>query len=100
MKGSQIIGKKVIDVNAYEIGKISDVDLDFENATITKVYISSNELSIKKHNYGIAPEAIKKIGDYVLINIGKDEIIKEEKVKEIPDVEIVNPEDLEDESSN
>ncbi|RAP51249.1 MAG: hypothetical protein BZ133_03530 [Methanosphaera sp. SHI613] len=100
MKGTEIIGKKVIDVNAYEIGKISDVELDFENSKITKVYFSSNELSLTKHISEVCPENIKKIGDYVLLDLAKKEIIKEKEVKEIPDVEIVDPKDLEDDSSN
>lgn len=100
MKCSQIIGKKVLDVNAYEIGKIGDIDLDVKDAKITKVYLSSTEISLKKHVYEICPENIKEVGDYVLLNIAKKEIIKEKKeAKEVPDVEIVDPKEL-DESSD
>ncbi|MBR3214018.1 MAG: PRC-barrel domain-containing protein, partial [Methanosphaera sp.] len=59
MKCTEIIGKKVLDVNAYEIGKINDIELDFENSKITGVYLSSNELTLKKHLYEIRPEDIK-----------------------------------------
>ncbi|AWX32533.1 PRC-barrel domain-containing protein [Methanosphaera sp. BMS] len=97
MKCTEIIGKKVLDVNAYEIGKINDIELDFENSKITGVYLSSNELTLKKHLYEICPEDIKVVGDYVLLNVAQKEVIKEEEPKKILDVEIVNPEELEDE---
>jgi len=35
-----------------------------------------------------------------LLNVEKKEIIKEKTSKDVPDVEIVNPKELEDESSN
>lgn len=97
MKCTEIIGKKVLDVNAYEIGKINDIELDFENSKITGVYLSSNELTLKKHIYEICPEDIKVVGDYVLLNVAQKEVIKEEEPKKVLDVEIVNPEELEDE---
>ena len=97
MKCTEIIGKKVLDVNAYEIGKINDIELDFENSKITGVYLSSNELTLKKHLYEICPEDIKVVGDYVLLNVAQKEVIKEEEPKKVLDVEIVNPEELEDE---
>ncbi len=97
MKCTEIIGKKVLDVNAYEIGKINDIELDFENSKITGVYLSSNELTLKKHLYEIRPEDIKVVGDYVLLNVAQKEVIKEEEPKKVLDVEIVNPEELEDE---
>jgi hypothetical protein len=34
------------------------------------------------------------------LDLAKKEIIKEKEVKEIPDVEIVDPKDLEDDSTN
>ena len=75
MKCTKIIGKKVLDVNACEIGKISDIELDIEDSKITKVNLSTGELSLRKHSYDICPENIKTIGDYVLLNISKKEII-------------------------
>ena len=49
--------------------------------------------------YEISPENIAQIGDYMLLNISKSELStdnKDEKKKEVLDVEIVNPEDLEE----
>lgn len=97
MKCTQIIGKKVLDVNAYEIGKVNDIELDVENSKITSVYLSNNEITLKKHLYEICPENIKVVGDYVLLNVDKKEVIKEQEPKEVLDVEIVNPEELDDE---
>ncbi|MBO7719089.1 MAG: PRC-barrel domain-containing protein [Methanosphaera sp.] len=97
MKSTQIIGKKVLDVNAHEIGKINDIELDVENSKIVSVYLSGNEITLKKRLYEICPENIRTVGDYVLLNVDKKEIIKEQEPQEVLDAEIVNPEELEDE---
>lgn len=100
MKVTNIIGKKVLDSSAYEVGKISDIDIDIKNNSIEKIYISSNELSLRKVNSEITQDMVHEIGDYVLLNIEKKEIIKEKSSKNVPDVEIVDPKELEDKSSN
>lgn len=99
MKSSTIIGKKIIDKNGNEIGKIGDIDLDISNCKVDTILVSSSELSLKKDNYELSPTDIITIGEYVLVSVEKNEIIKKE-TKEVPDVEIIDPKDLEDDSSN
>ncbi|MBR0472411.1 MAG: PRC-barrel domain-containing protein [Methanosphaera sp.] len=99
MKITKIIGKKVLDSKANEIGKIHDIDLDLKSNNINNIFINSGELSLRKVMYEISPENIAQIGDYMLLNISKSELStdnKDEKKKEVLDVEIVNPEDLEE----
>lgn len=94
MKTTEIIGKIVLDNNANEIGKINDIDLDLKNNKVKTIYISSTELSLRKHYYEIKADMINEVGDYILLNINKKEIIDEESSNEVPDVEVVNPKDL------
>ena len=93
MKISELIGKKVLDDNANEIGKIQ------EN-TISEITINPNELSLRKVNFKITPEMVSEVGDYLLLNISKSEISKDNESKEVPDVEVVNPSELEERNTS
>lgn len=98
MKSSKLIGKKVIDSDIKEIGKINDIDIDTNSFNVNKIFvINSGELGLKKINYEVTPEMIDGIGDYLLLKIPKSEIPSDKK-EEIPDVEIVNPSELEEKS--
>lgn len=95
MKTSELIGKKVLDDNANEIGKIQDIDIELKENNISKVFISSNELSLRKDTLTITPDMISEVGDYLLLNVSKSEISKDTESKEVPDVEVVDPSELE-----
>lgn len=95
MKVTKILGKKVLDNNGYEVGKISDIDLDIIDNKIERIFLSSNELSLKRESYKISQDTIFKIGDYVLLNISKKDIEEENSPKN-PDAEVIDPKDLED----
>lgn len=97
MKTSKIIGKKVIDSEANEAGKVQDIDLNILSNNINKIFINSGEISLRKVNYEVTPDRIAQIGDYILLNVSKSEIVPD-KADEIPDVEIVNPSELEEKS--
>lgn len=100
MKTSKIIGKKVIDSNIIEIGKVHDIDIDINSYNINKIFITdSGELGLRKVNYEVTPDMISRIGDYVLLNIPKSEIPSDKK-EEVPDIEIVKPSELEEKSKN
>ena len=96
MKISELIGKKVLDDNANEIGKIQDIDINLKENTISEITINPNELSLRKVNFKITPEMVSEVGDYLLLNISKSEISKDNESKEVPDVEVVNPSELEE----
>ena len=99
MKISELIGKKVLDDNANEIGKIQDIDINLKENTISET-INPNELSLRKVNFKITPEMVSEVGDYLLLNISKSEISKDNESKEVPDVEVVNPSELEERNTS
>ncbi len=99
MKTSKIIGKKVLDCNANDIGKVQDIDIDIKENNINKVIINSGEISLRKVNYEVTPSMIAQIGDYLLLNISKSEISSEDS-KDNPDAEIVNPSKLEEKNKS
>ncbi|ABC56774.1 MULTISPECIES: PRC-barrel domain-containing protein [Methanosphaera] len=100
MKISELIGKKVLDDNANEIGKIQDIDINLKENTISEITINPNELSLRKVNFKITPEMVSEVGDYLLLNISKSEISKDNESKEVPDVEVVNPSELEERNTS
>lgn len=100
MKISELIGKKVLDDNANEIGKIQDIDINLKENTLSEITINPNELSLRKVNFKITPEMVSEVGDYLLLNISKSEISKDNESKEVPDVEVVNPSELEERNTS
>ena len=100
MKISELIGKKVLDDNANEIGKIQDIDINLKENTISEITINPNELSLRKVNFKITPEMVSEVGDYLLLNISKSEISKDNESKDVPDVEVVNPSELEERNTS
>ena len=45
-------------------------------------------------------DMISEVGDYILLNVPKSEISKTDESKEVPDVEVVNPSELEEKSKS
>ena len=72
MKSSELIGKKVIDNNAFEVGKVNDFDLDTKKWDVEGIYVSSGILG---SDFRVSIEDIEKVGDFVILKIR----IKEEK---------------------
>jgi sporulation protein YlmC with PRC-barrel domain len=82
MKVSEFLGKKVIDKNAMEIGKISDVDLMPKEGVITSITVSTGDMWLRNKNFEIKSDDINQVGDYVILNmeVGEiEEIVEEEK---------------------
>ncbi|BAW31582.1 MAG TPA: PRC-barrel domain-containing protein [Methanothermobacter sp.] len=78
---SEFLGKKVLDKNALEVGKVSDMDVDPEKGVINSVIVSKGELSLKPQTFLIDVDKIQKVGDYVIISIAAEEA---EKISETP----------------
>ncbi len=74
MKVSELIGIRVLDRNAMEIGKVSDVDLMPKEGTINSITISTGETWLRNKTFEIKPENILQIGDYLLLNLEEAEI--------------------------
>jgi sporulation protein YlmC with PRC-barrel domain len=73
MKVSDFIGKKVLDKNALEIGKVSDMDIDPLEGLINTITISKGELSLKQKVFVISVDELDKVGDYVVITLASEE---------------------------
>lgn len=72
MKAKDLMGRKVYDKNAIEVGKINDFEIDTTSFTIEKVYIKSG--MTKQH--AIYPQNIDRIGDTVILKVAKDNLEK------------------------
>ena len=96
MRVSKILGKKVLDSNANFIGKISDVEVNVENYEIELIILNTGEISLRKNSYEFTPKDISKIGDYVLLNVEKSDVIPQKSSNEESDVKIVDPTELDE----
>ncbi len=72
MNTGELFGKEVLDTNANSIGKISDIDFDLEESTITHIVVKAG----LGKRYHIKTDKIDKVGDKVILNVGKDKIAK------------------------
>ncbi|HML04321.1 MAG TPA: PRC-barrel domain-containing protein [Methanobacterium sp.] len=85
MQVSEFLGKKVLDKNAVEIGKVSDVDLMPKEGIINSITVSTGDMWLRNKNFEIKSSDIDQIGDYILLNLvgsSIEEIIEEEKEPE------------------
>lgn len=74
MKVTEFLGRRVVDKKAMEIGKISDLFIDPKESIITGIQISTGEFGLRKTDLFITSADIDEIGDYILLNVSKDEI--------------------------
>jgi sporulation protein YlmC with PRC-barrel domain len=74
MKVSEFIGTRVLDKNAVEIGKVSDMYINPIKGMIKIITISTGEFGIRKKDIEIKPEEIAVLGDYLLLNIEKEDM--------------------------
>jgi len=67
----EIIGKEVLDSSAIIIGKVKDVEVDFETKTLEAFILGkggiSEGLGISKGETIVPYEMVKKIGDKILL---------------------------------
>jgi len=86
MKVSEFLGKKVIDKNAVEIGKVTDLDLMPKEGIINSITVSTGEMWRNK-SFEFKPDDINQIGDYLLLNLeisGTEEVVEEKEEEEKP----------------
>jgi sporulation protein YlmC with PRC-barrel domain len=74
MKVSELLGKRVLDKKAMGIGKVSDMDIDAIEGTVSSITISSSDFSISRDDFEITNQDIDQVGDYVLLKIEKAEL--------------------------
>jgi sporulation protein YlmC with PRC-barrel domain len=70
MKAKDLMGRKVYDKDAIEIGKVNDLELDLSSFTIQKIYIKSGMMS----GHHVTPQNVDRIGDSIILNISKGEL--------------------------
>jgi len=75
MKVSEFLGKKVLDKNALELGKVSEMDIEPKQGLMESVIISTGEIAIRKNDLVVTSKDIAEVGDYVLLKIDKQTIL-------------------------
>ena len=70
-----IVGKTVLTYDAMEVGKISDMIINPQGCLIHNVLISTGPAFRKKH-LQISDEDIHSFGDYVILNLRKEDVNK------------------------
>ncbi|MBU6996212.1 MAG: PRC-barrel domain-containing protein [Theionarchaea archaeon] len=70
MKAKELMGRKVYDKDAIEIGKVSDLEIDVSSFTIQKIYIKSGMMS----GHHVTPQDVDRIGDSLILKIAKGEL--------------------------
>lgn len=73
MKVTEFLGKKVIDKNAMEIGKISDMEIDLSKGSINTVTISKSDIALKQKTFIVSVEDIGSVGDYVILALSGED---------------------------
>lgn len=68
MNAQELFGKQVIDANAKVLGKVVDIELDIEEATIIGILIKTGWTK----KVSISPKNIDRIGDKILLKVAKD----------------------------
>ena len=80
MQIKEFLGSTVLDKNAYEVGKVSNVDFDVETGKIENITLTLQKNIFSSDELEISFEDVATIGAYVILN---KEIPKEEdKVEE------------------
>jgi len=72
MKAKELFGKEVIDVDAKVVGRIADMEIDINKASIRSILVKAGLMK----KLSMLPGDIDKIGDKVILKIAKDKIRK------------------------
>jgi sporulation protein YlmC with PRC-barrel domain len=72
MNTKELLGKRVLDVNANKIGKVADMDFNMQEGVINSIVVKAG-LTSKFH---VSLDKIGKIGDEIMLRISKDELGK------------------------
>ncbi len=83
MNINDVIGSKVLDKNAYEVGSVSDFDFDPKKGTINSMIVSLNTGLFSKEELEVEYSDVATIGGYVLLakELPKAEEVEEEEVE-------------------
>lgn len=84
MKIREFLGSTVLDKNAYEVGKVDDIEFNPEDGKIEKITLTLQKNIFSKDELEIEFEDVATIGAYVILN---KELPKEEKVEATIEIE-------------
>ena len=85
MQIKKFLGSTVLDKNAYEVGKVGDVDFNVETGKIETISLTLQKNIFSRDEIEISFDDVATIGAYVILN---KEIPKEEAKEETVEVEI------------
>ncbi|WP_458403020.1 PRC-barrel domain-containing protein [Methanobrevibacter sp.] len=84
MKIREFLGSTVLDKNAYEVGKVDDIDFNPETGEIEIITLTLQKNIFSKDEIEISFDDVATIGAYVILN---KEIPKETEPEEAETVE-------------
>ncbi|NYB52260.1 MAG: PRC-barrel domain-containing protein [Methanobacteriaceae archaeon] len=85
MKVSDFFGRRVLDKKANEIGKVVDMVIKPKEGVILTMIISTSDFGLTRKDLEIETADIEEVGDYILLNVDKEELevrTKPDEVKE------------------
>lgn len=88
MNIKEVLGSKVLDKNAYEVGTVSDFDFDQKEGTIKSMVVSLKKGVFSKEELEVAFEDIETIGEYVILSKELPEAEETEEEVEVQKVEV------------
>ncbi|WP_406531727.1 PRC-barrel domain-containing protein [Methanobrevibacter sp.] len=88
MKIKEFIGSTVLDKNAYEVGRIDNVDFDTETGKIENITLTLQKNLFSRDELEISFEDVATIGAYVILNKEISKEIEEEPEAEEETVEV------------
>lgn len=88
MNIKEVLGSKVLDKNAYEVGTVSDFDFDQKEGTIKSMVVSLKRGVFSKEELEVAFEDIETIGGYVILSKELPEAEETEEEVEVQKVEV------------
>ncbi|WP_298522924.1 PRC-barrel domain-containing protein [uncultured Methanobrevibacter sp.] len=89
MKIKEFLGSTVLDKNAYEVGKVADIDFNKETGQIEKITLTLQKNIFSRDELEIDFEDIATIGAYIILNkeLPKAEDAEKETVEATIEVE-------------
>ncbi|WP_296789954.1 PRC-barrel domain-containing protein [uncultured Methanobrevibacter sp.] len=87
MKIREFLGSTVLDKNAYEVGKIGDIDFDPATGAIETITLTLQKNIFSKDEIEIKFEDVATIGAYVILNKEIPQETEEETVEATIEVE-------------
>ena len=85
MNIKEVLNSKVLDKNAYEVGTVTDFDIDQKEGTINSMIVSLKKGVFSKEELEVPFEDIETIGGYVIL---AKELPKAEEEVEAQKVEV------------